>query len=51
MKTGQKKAKNIIMKSVAAIAEKSAVRNANSACPWWGHQPEMPEAVKKLRKF
>jgi len=51
MKSNEKKAKNLLMRVVTAVATKSAVQNANSACPWWGHQPKTTEAVKKLRKF
>lgn len=39
------------VKVLAAVSKKMAEINANSACVYWMHQPKMPEAVKKLRKF
>ena len=38
-------------KILAAASKKMAEMNANTACIYWMHQPKMPEAVKKLRKF
>ena len=35
----------------AALAVIIASVSANSACMWISHQPELPEDVKKLRKF
>jgi cyclic lactone autoinducer peptide len=45
------KVKKTAMKAVAAIATKTAQANANQRCAWLIHQPKMPDAVKKLRKF
>lgn len=42
------------MKSVSLInkvAVKLASQSVNSACLWVHHQPVVPEAAKKLRKF
>ena len=36
---------------VAAFAVVIASVSANSACMWISHQPELPDDVKKLRKF
>ncbi|MDE5916665.1 MAG: cyclic lactone autoinducer peptide [Oscillospiraceae bacterium] len=35
----------------AALAFLIAAVSANSTCMWISHQPELPENVKKLRKF
>lgn len=35
----------------AALAFLIAAASANSTCMWISHQPELPEDVKKLRKF
>ncbi len=35
----------------AALAFLIAAVSANSTCMWISHQPELPEDVKKLRKF
>lgn len=35
----------------AALAVGVATMSANTACLWFAHQPELPEDVKKLRKF
>ncbi len=35
----------------AALAVVIATTSANSACLWIGHQPKLPDDVKKLRKF
>lgn len=36
---------------LASASKKMAEFNANTACILWMHQPAIPEAVKKLRKF
>ena len=36
---------------VASASKKMAQMTADTACIWWMHQPKLPEAVKKLRKF
>lgn len=36
---------------MAAASKKMAGFTADTACVWWMHQPKLPEAVKKLRKF
>ncbi len=38
-------------KIVGMAAYTMAKANINSACSWIFHQPKMPEAVKRLRKF
>lgn len=45
------KIKNLTCKMVKSQAHRNAVKNANSTCKWWKYQPELPESVKKLRKF
>lgn len=35
----------------AALAVIVSTSSANSTCFWIAHQPELPEDVKKLRKF
>lgn len=48
------KINKLIMKfggTFAAFAVVIATASANSACMWISHQPELPEDVKKLRKF
>lgn len=32
------------------VAKKMAERDANTSCPFWSYQPELPESVRKLRK-
>lgn len=46
MKKGQK----IFQGTVEKIAIKIAKMDANTACPCISYQPELPKAVKKLRK-
>ena len=36
---------------MAKFVKNTAVRRANSACPWWLHVQKLPDKVKKLRKF
>ena len=36
---------------LAAFAMVAAVSAANRACGWFTYQPELPESVRKLRKF
>ena len=38
-------------KFVGLFALAIAVVQANVACPYLSYQPELPDAVKKLRKF
>lgn len=38
-------------KAVCMMAGVFTVLGANTACWWIAHEPEMPEEVKKLRKF
>ena len=47
MKIEKKSIDKIIRK--AALA--SAKVNVNSNCTWFFHQPKVPDAAKKLRKF
>ena len=41
----------LISKGVALCSFVFALFNANSACAFIYHQPELPDKVKKLRKF
>ena len=45
------KVKQIIKKTIVTIAKKSAIMEANTACPFVNYQPKEPQVVKKLRKF
>lgn len=45
------KVKTICNKALVKAAYKMASLDANTACPLIGYQPELPKAVKKLRKF
>ena len=38
-------------KVVVILAKKIAAMEVNSSCPLFAYQPEIPESVKKLRKF
>lgn len=40
-----------VEKVVANMAYKTSKRSANSLCSYFFNQPELPEKVKKLRKF
>jgi AgrD protein len=44
-------AKEQLLKSIAKVAYLTAQENANTACVYWHYQPQLPDAVKKLRKF
>lgn len=39
------------MRLVSKLAQKEAIKSANSSCMCFAFQPKLPEAVKKLRKF
>lgn len=45
------KIKKIIKKIIENVAIMIAVSDANAACLCISYQPQMPKAVKKLRKF
>lgn len=45
------KIKGSVKTVVKKMSYQTAVKNANTACGWWQHQPEQPKSVKKLRKF
>ena len=38
-------------KIIEKIAIRAAISEANTTCPFINYQPEIPKAVKKLRKF
>lgn len=44
------KCKAFYTKLVVKIARKTAEAEANTTCPLFGFQPEVPDAVKKLSK-
>lgn len=46
-----KKCKEIYTKLMVKLAYKAAKTEANTTCPFWGYQPEVPDAVKKLSKL
>ena len=43
--------KENVGKVVVILAKKIAAMEVNSSCPIFAYQPEIPESVKKLRKF
>ena len=43
--------KENVGKVVVILAKKIAAMEVNSSCPLFAYQPEIPESVKKLRKF
>ena len=43
--------KQILKKGIAAIAKRTAMVEVNTVCPLIAFQPEVPEELKKLRKF
>jgi cyclic lactone autoinducer peptide len=47
MKKMNKKANHLLAKIALAVTK----ANANTTCPYYAHQPKLPEAAKKLRKF
>ncbi len=46
-----KKLQSKFMRVLAFLALGMAVKTANAACVWFTYQPELPEQVRKLRKF
>lgn len=36
-------------KVVVGLAKKVAERDANTSCPFFGYQPQLPKEVKKLK--
>lgn len=46
-----KKLQKKVVVTMAKASKKVAKMTANSACVCWMYQPQMPDAVKKLRKF
>ena len=47
----ERKEKQILKKGIAAIAKRTAMVEVNTVCPLIAFQPEVPEELKKLRKF
>lgn len=43
--------KIMILRVFVNVVKKSASIDANTACAFLNFQPEVPQAVKKLRKF
>lgn len=50
MKT-KKTLKDTVLEQIVKLAEKNAVKSANTTCGWWDNQPKVPDSVKNLRKF
>lgn len=40
-----------MLNKFSKLVLKQSVKSANSACVFWHYQPEVPDQVKKLRKF
>lgn len=51
MKDYKQQAKNFAIKAVCKLAKNTAIKSANTTCPFYQHQPILPDEVKKLRKF
>ncbi len=47
----KKEIKKVPLKLMSKVILKSAKKEANSACFFIGYQPEVPDKIKKLRKF
>lgn len=45
------KIENKVAKVIKYITFKAAEVDANTACPFITYQPQLPEKVKKMRKF
>ena len=45
------KMKTKVLKVIANVAYATSKKEADSACRWVYYQPELPEKVKKLRKW
>lgn len=43
--------KDFAQKAACKLAKNAAIKSANSTCPFYQHQPILPDEVKKLRKF
>lgn len=39
------------LKKVGEVIFRQAKKEANSACPYFHHQPKVPAEVKKLQKY
>lgn len=46
-----KKVKNQSAKALANVSLKLGIMSADSACCYIYHQPKMPEALKKMKRF
>ncbi len=51
MENSKKNSKSIAKKVIAAAAKMATTTNVNSTCGFVIHQPKLPKAAKKLRKF
>ncbi|MBB5196129.1 cyclic lactone autoinducer peptide [Anaerocolumna cellulosilytica] len=47
----KKDLERLSLKLMSKAILKSTVKEANTCCFFIGYQPELPKAVKKLRKF
>lgn len=43
--------KKNVSKKIIGMAKKIAEMEVNSSCPLFAYQPELPDSVKKLKKF
>ena len=43
--------KKNVSKKIIGMAKKIAEMEVNSYCPLFAYQPELPDSVKKLKKF
>ena len=44
------KGTNLVLKSVAKVANKLGNESINAMCSWWYCQPKVPESMKKDKK-
>ncbi len=42
--------KNVVLKVIAKIAEKSIKTSNNTACVGWTYQPKIPKGIKNFKK-
>lgn len=42
--------KNIILKAVKKVIEKTVIRSVNTTSSFWSHQPIAPKSIEKYKK-
>jgi cyclic lactone autoinducer peptide len=46
-----KKVMSIVLKQVGNVADKTLSLSANTTSTWIAHQPQMPDSIKKFKKY